>query len=375
MRSILAVPMAFNVANRKVHHWASFIVAVPLLVMIVSGLFLQMKKQSAWVQPPERRGTGTTPVIGLDQVLTSVQSVSDLGVRGWEDVNRLDVRPGKGMVKVWLNSGWEAQVDLGTGRVLQTAYRRSDLIESIHDGSFFAGDWTKLGLFLPAGLTMLLLWVSGMWMVWVPFIAKRRRSEKRRLSKVASVVLLGSSVVSLAAMQPSRLTVDPIVGHWDHAADGGDAMVVADARKWKTEPATTPFPIAAVRGVSGFSNGVLRVQFKLVAGETDQAAGIAFGITPANEYYYARYNTKDGNVALWQFVNGDRKRILDGADHLQLPLGAWHELTVEVTGTNVKASVGDKLRLEHTLPSPVAGRVGFWTKRDSVSAFKNFSVR
>ncbi len=55
--------MSFNVANRKVHHWASFIVAVPLLVMIVSGLFLQMKKQWTYVQPPEQRGTGKIPVI------------------------------------------------------------------------------------------------------------------------------------------------------------------------------------------------------------------------------------------------------------------------------------------------------------------------
>ena len=367
--------MSFNVANRKVHHWASFIVAVPLLVMIVSGLFLQMKKQWIYVQPPEQRGTGKTPAIGLDAILASVQAVPELGVRGWDDVNRLDVRPGKGMVKVWLNSGWEAQVDLGTGRVLQTAYRRSDLIESIHDGSYFAGDWTKLGLFLPAGLTMLLLWVSGLWMVWVPFIAKRRRSEKRRLSKAASALLVGSSVLSLAAAQAPRLVVEPIVGHWEHSADGSDAMVVADARKWKTEPATTPFPVAAVRGVNSFSNGTLRVQFKLVGGESDQAAGIAFGITPGSEYYYARYNTKDGNVALWQFVNGDRKRILDGADHMQLPLGTWHELKVEVTGTKVTASVGDKLRLEHTLAAPVTGRVGFWTKRDSITAFKGFSVR
>ena len=34
--------------------------------------------------------------------------------------------------------------------------RRSDLIESIHDGSYFGGDWTKLGLFLPAGIVLLL---------------------------------------------------------------------------------------------------------------------------------------------------------------------------------------------------------------------------
>ena len=68
----------------------------------------------------------------------------DMNVKTWEDINRLNVRPGRGVVKAWLMNGYEVQVDLGTGRVLQTAYRRSDLIESIHDGSFFAGDWTKL---------------------------------------------------------------------------------------------------------------------------------------------------------------------------------------------------------------------------------------
>jgi len=68
--------MSFNVANRKVHHWASFIVAVPLLVMIVSGLFFQMKKQWAYVQPPEQRGTGKTPVIRLDAVHTLAAPVT-----------------------------------------------------------------------------------------------------------------------------------------------------------------------------------------------------------------------------------------------------------------------------------------------------------
>ena len=167
--------MSFNVLNRKVHYWASFIAAVPLLVMIASGLLLQMKKHWAWVQPVEHRGTGSVPKIDLDAVLATLKRVSEMKVESWADVNRLDVRPGRGVVKAWLMNGYEVQVDLGTGRVLQTAYRRSDLIETIHDGSFFAGDWTKLGLFLPAGLTMLLLWLGGLWMWWVPFIAKRRR--------------------------------------------------------------------------------------------------------------------------------------------------------------------------------------------------------
>jgi len=170
--------VTFNVFNRKTHYWASFAIAIPLLVMIGTGLLLQMKKQWPWVQPPEQRGTGTAPRIDFERILASVRSLPAMQVSSWDDVNRLDVRPGRGMAKVWLNNGWEVQVDLGTGGVLQTAYRRSDLIESIHDGSFFAGDWTKLGLFLPAGVTVLLLWLSGLWMWWVPFIAKRRKAAQ-----------------------------------------------------------------------------------------------------------------------------------------------------------------------------------------------------
>jgi uncharacterized iron-regulated membrane protein len=165
----------FNILNRKIHYWASAVVAVPLLVMISSGLLLQAKRQWTWVQPAEHRGTGSVPAIDFDAILAGVKQVPGLDVRSWDDVNRVDVRPGRGMAKVWLNSGWEVQIDLGTGRVLQTAYRRSDLIESIHDGSFFAGDWSKLGLFMPAGLILLMMWISGLWMWWIPFIAKRRR--------------------------------------------------------------------------------------------------------------------------------------------------------------------------------------------------------
>lgn len=171
--------VSFNVLNRKVHYWASFIVALPLLVIIGTGLLLQLKKQWTWVQPAEKRGTGKVPVIGFPEILESLKRVPEMGVASWSDVNRLDVRPDKGVVKVWLHNGHEVQVDLGTGDVLHTAYRRSDVIEAIHDGSFFAGDWTKLGLFLPAGITLFLLWLGGLWMWWVPFIAKRRQRQKR----------------------------------------------------------------------------------------------------------------------------------------------------------------------------------------------------
>jgi hypothetical protein len=90
------------------------------------------------------------------------------------------------MAKVWLQNGWEVQVDLGTGAVLQSAYRRSDLIESIHDGSIFAGNLTKLGVFLPSGIALLLLWLTGLWMLWLPFSVKRKRRKLEELRRDAA---------------------------------------------------------------------------------------------------------------------------------------------------------------------------------------------
>ena len=190
---------------------------------------------------------------------------------------------------------------------------------------------------------------------------------------VALLACLASSLVAASA-QPRPLAVDPVIGHWETNNDAGETIVIADARKWETQPAAVPFPLALIRDVNDFRDGVLAVKFNLIAGESDQIAGLAFGVTPQAEYYYARYNTKDGNVALWRFEGGERRRLMDGTEHLQLPLNSWHELRVEVRGTKVIASVAGKLRIEHTLPAPVTGRVGFYTKRDSVTAFKSFRI-
>ena len=174
--------MHFNVLNRKVHYWASAIAAIPLLIIICTGSILQLKKHWSWVQPPEQRGSVKAPVIELSGILAALKSEPSLGVSSWDDVNRLDVRPDRGIVKAWLRSDWEAQIDLGTGEIKQIAFRRSDWIESIHDGSIF-GDVVKLGLFFPTALTLLLLWLGGMWMWVYPFLARKRVRKAKALRR------------------------------------------------------------------------------------------------------------------------------------------------------------------------------------------------
>ncbi len=139
------------------------------------------------------------------------------------------------------------------------------------------------------------------------------------------------------------------------------------------------FPLAVVRDIPSFPAGTLEVSFKLVSGATDQTAGIVFGLQPDGSYTYARYNTKDGNVAVWKFENGARTVLQHGEVHQQLPLNQWHTLQVTIMadytrkGAVVTASVkGSTLSVRHTLPAPVQGRVGVWTKTDSVTSFKDF---
>jgi hypothetical protein len=71
-------------------------------------------------------------------------------------------------------------VDARTGEVLQAAYRRSDLIESLHDGSYF-DDGVKLWVFLPAGVVLLGLWGSGLYLFVLPVAVRWSRRRARPL--------------------------------------------------------------------------------------------------------------------------------------------------------------------------------------------------
>ena len=186
--------MIWNLLSRRIHYWISPFLAIPILIIVCSGILLQVKKQWSWVQPSEQRGKGSVPHIDFPTLLHSLQQQDDSPVAGWDDVQRIDVRPSKGMAKVTLKSGWEVQVDMQDGAILQTAIRRSDWIESIHDGSFFAGDITKLGVFLPSAVGLAVLWVTGAWLFWLPFAARRKRRLRKVAATTAGLILAACAV-------------------------------------------------------------------------------------------------------------------------------------------------------------------------------------
>lgn len=203
--------------------------------------------------------------------------------------------------------------------------------------------------------------------------------------------------VQSGAGQASTLT--PAVGNWQTVEDGGTAFRV-DGALWDgtTDRArlealsnslfspphagfvthgTAPgaFPLAIARTAGELTNGTLRVAFKMISGESDQNAGIVFGLRNNGDYYFVRYNTKDGNVAVWEYINGERKVLEHGAVHQQLAMNTWHELVVTLRDGNVQGTVtGTDMSVTHSLGTPVRGRVGVWVKRDAVTVFRDFRV-
>ncbi len=165
--------------TRKLHRWGAVICSLPMVVVIVSGLLLQLKKQIEWVQPGTQAGVSSNEVPQQNwlDILEVARGVPAANVDDWQDIDRLDMRPAKGIVKVRCKNRWEVQIDLVSGELLSSTYRRSDLIESLHDGSFFT-DSVKLGIFLPNGILLLGLWVTGAWLWYLPFYSRRKKNQR-----------------------------------------------------------------------------------------------------------------------------------------------------------------------------------------------------
>ncbi len=177
------MPKNVNWWSRKLHRWGAVGFAIPMMIVITSGLLLQLKKELHWIQPPTQKGSAPDRLTTLSvaDIVDAASADPASGIASWEDVKRIDVQLSKGVAKLQGPDNVEVQVDLADGSVLQVATRRSDVIESLHDGSFFA-DFAKLWIFLPSGIALFGLWLTGAWLWLLPFKAKSKRKQRKETS-------------------------------------------------------------------------------------------------------------------------------------------------------------------------------------------------
>ena len=132
------------------------------------------------------------------------------------------------------------------------------------------------------------------------------------------------------------------------------------------------FPLL-IADEGSFQDLDLSVRFKAVSGSVDRAAGLVFRLKDANNYYVVRANALENNYRLYHVVNG-RRRQFAGAN-FKVTSGDWHELRVEAAGNKITCYYDGNKKIEATDDTfKDAGKVGLWTKADSVTYFDDLKV-
>jgi hypothetical protein len=189
-----------------------------------------------------------------------------------------------------------------------------------------------------------------------------------------------------------------VVGIWRIENEGGKKVLAVDGRQWKEGQSSAGiadkaralygeryaefldrvqayayFPYTVAKDVPDFKNGEITVRFEGISGRIDQGAGILFNLKPNGDYLTIRANCLENNLVLWKFEKGKRSGVKWIRD-TPTPSRQWHELKVRIAGAKVEGWLDGKLYLEHTLPEPVSGRIGLWSKADSHVYFEGFTA-
>jgi hypothetical protein len=234
----------------------------------------------------------------------------------------------------------------------------------------------------------------------------------KRIATIAFVVCaISASFFALAETKSVKIDVTaeragaepthfvPIVGNWIVVKDGTKNVLMVDGRQWKRgDPsggladkaraiygskhedfidnvkAFAYFPYAIAQGVDDFRNGEISMRFQMVDGALDSCAGILFNVKPNGDYLTVRFNGKEDNLVLWTFNKGTRKFVKKGSEDVPLQRKEWYAMKIAVQGTKLEGYLNGKKLLDYTLPEAVTGKVGVWSKTDSVSLFDDFTV-
>jgi len=190
----------------------------------------------------------------------------------------------------------------------------------------------------------------------------------------------------------------PVVGIWRVENEKGKNVLAVDGRQWKEGQSSAGladkaralygeryaefldrvqayayFPYTVAKDVQDFTNGEISVRFEGISGRIDQGAGILFNLKPNGDYLTIRANCLENNLVLWKFEKGKRSSV-KWIRNTPTASRQWHDLKVRIAGDKVEGYLDGKLYLEHTLPQPVSGKIGLWSKADSHVYFDDFTI-
>ncbi len=184
-------------------------------------------------------------------------------------------------------------------------------------------------------------------------------------------------------------------GYWKRAVENSRTCCIQDGSKWGRGVSSSIagimgkviggayqefldnieayyyFPIAILKD-SEISDGTISVKIKPVRGNIDRAGGIAFGIKNIDNYFVLRTNALEGNVILFEYING--RRIQRASVRKRIESDKWHLLKVEIKYNVVRGYFNNELLIEYNTEKSLQGFVGLWTKADSVTYFDEMII-
>lgn len=153
----------------------------------------------------------------------------------------------------------------------------------------------------------------------------------------------------------------------DPQAPGGGPVLIQES----SDDTNYRFPMCIYEKTTSRDVAV-EVKFKPISGKVDEAAGIVLRYSPEN-YYIARANALENNINLFKTVKGKRSHVKEVPQ--KVTANEWHILRFEAKGRHLKIAFDGKVVIEtvdSTFTNP--GKVGLWTKADSVSAFTDLKI-
>ncbi len=134
---------------------------------------------------------------------------------------------------------------------------------------------------------------------------------------------------------------------------------------------TATYPVC-IKDDTSLKDGFVEVKFKPISGKEDQAGGVVWRAKDANNYYIARANALEDNVAIYDTVNG--RRTERQRTNMKVATNQWHTLRVDFQDSHFTVTFDGKKAIEwDDVKFKDAGKVGVWTKADSVTLFDDFN--
>jgi len=204
-------------------------------------------------------------------------------------------------------------------------------------------------------------------------------SELSRRKLIAATTHLGSCASTASrfawpAGPDERFDFTKLLDGWEIISGAWGLEEVAgasrDGRALVQRATNNKFNVILAPG-SPYGDVEVSVRFKPISGSEDASGGIVFRFSDGR-YYLVRANATEDNFRLYYYDG--RRYMLASASIMAPMLGEWHTLRVSANGDNLRGWLNSRPLINHRDGRFTAGRIGLWTKADSITAFDSLAI-